>query len=84
MFDTGPATVSFCALFVFLIETPSVADTLEVSVNVKLPFLFVIVIAPSDVLTSDAISVLAPVVVILIFYQSLLLMYYPKHLLLHL
>ena len=49
-----------------MIDTPFVADTLEVSVNVKSPFLFVIVIAPSDVLISDAIFVLVELVVIVI------------------
>ena len=50
----------------FLIETPSVADTLDVSDNVKLPFWFVIAILPSDVFISDAIFDIVPFVVILI------------------
>ena len=66
VFDTVPAIFNACALFVFLIDIPSVADTLEVSVNVKLPFLFYISTVPSDVLTVDLISELVPFVVILI------------------
>ena len=63
---TVPAILRFWALFVFLIEIPSVASTLDVFFNVKLPFLFSIAMLPAEVSIFDAISALTPLVVILI------------------